>query len=666
MRDHHIKQSPLQGLEGTGGGLASRLASAAGPEGPLYIDDVFSTYLYEGTGSTQTITNGIDLAGKGGLVWIKLRNSTAWHDLNDTTRGAGYSLSTNANIAQMAAVSKGFQSFNSTGFTVKEDSYTTPNFNYSGNTYASWTFRKAPGFFDVVTYAGDGQNSQLVYHNLGSKPGMILIKRVDSASDWGIYFKDGANDSEVGVGYLNGSSAWTTSGIAFNSHSDYFRVYTSSFSFDANVNGATYVAYIFAQGGADASASVFGTNSDQSIIKCGTYTGDGTGSGNIIDVGFEPQWVLIKNVSGGGPSVLFDNMRGMFTNYPDAYFEANNNGAESSYNGIDLHSTGFEPRDAGSWQNANGVTYMYVAIRRPHKPPTAATEVFAMDTGGSSSTIPTYDSNFPVDFAISRIVASGDVPYLTSRLTGTGRLRSSADFTESTDADYTWDSNVGWGKNWYSDYQSWMFRRAPGFFDAVTYTGNGVQGRAISHNLEAVPELMFVKKRDTASADWIVYSASKGATYRAYLNTDAAFAISGSGTWNDTTPTSTQFEVGNNTLTNGGGAAFVSYLFATLSGVSKVGSYSGTGNNVDVDCGFANGARFVLIKRIDNSGDWYIYDTTRGIVSGNDPYLLINNNMGQVTNTDYIDPLNLGFTVTSSAPAALNASGGTYLFLAIA
>ena len=42
---------------------------------PTYIEDVFSTYLYTGNGSTQTITNGIDLAGEGGLVWIKKRDS---------------------------------------------------------------------------------------------------------------------------------------------------------------------------------------------------------------------------------------------------------------------------------------------------------------------------------------------------------------------------------------------------------------------------------------------------------------------------------------------------------------------------------------------------------------------------------------------------------------
>ena len=73
-----------------------------------------------------------------------------------------------------------------------------------------------------------------------------------------------------------------------------------------------------------------------------------------------------------------------------------------------------------------------------------------------------------------------------------------------------------------------------------------------------------------------------------------------------------------------------------------------------------------MVKRTDASGNWYVWDTTQGIVVGNDPYLLLNTTAAQVTSTDYIDPLASGFTVTSTAPAGLNASGGTYIFLAIA
>jgi len=139
--------------------------------------------------------------------------------------------------------------------------------------------------------------------------------------------------------------------------------------------------------------------------------------------------------------------------------------------------------------------------------------------------------------------------------------------------------------------------------------------------------------------------------------------------WNDTEPTSSVFSIGTAGHVNGSsGQKHIAYLFATLPGISKVGSYSGTGNAINVDCGFTAGARFILIKRSDEdfNNDWYVWDTTRGIASGNDPYILLNSAVPQVTNTDFIDPLSTGFTVTSSAPTALNASGGTYIFLAIA
>jgi hypothetical protein len=138
------------------------------------------------------------------------------------------------------------------------------------------------------------------------------------------------------------------------------------------------------------------------------------------------------------------------------------------------------------------------------------------------------------------------------------------------------------------------------------------------------------------------------------------------GCWNSTLPTSSVFSVGNAGETNQSADTFVSYLFATCAGVSKVGSYTGTGTTLQVNCGFTGGARFVLIKRTDSTGDWYVWDSARGIVAGNDPYLLLNSTAAEVTNTDYVDTYSAGFEISSTAPAAINANGGTFIFLAIA
>ena len=53
-----------------GGGVPSRLLTLAAGE-ITYVDDVFGITLRDGTGASKTITNGIDLDGKGGLIWTK-------------------------------------------------------------------------------------------------------------------------------------------------------------------------------------------------------------------------------------------------------------------------------------------------------------------------------------------------------------------------------------------------------------------------------------------------------------------------------------------------------------------------------------------------------------------------------------------------------------------
>ena len=311
-----------------------------------------------------------------------------------------------------------------------------------------------------------------------------------------------------------------------------------------------------------------------------------------------------------------------------------------------------------------------MAIRRPHKPPTAGTDVFAIHTKtASSANTPTYVSNFPVDLALRRdnITSTSDSFEFISRLTNSLIYANQAGTEYSGGATFSdyFAYNNGWASingNDSNDYL-WMFKRAPGFFDVVTYTGTG-SARTVDHNLTVAPELLIVKCRSN-NGHWAVYNAINGAS-KAMLVSSNSGAFNNTSYWNSTAPTATQFTVNTDGAVNDNTQTYVAYLFASLAGISKVGSYSGTGSNVNVNCGFTAGARFVLIKRTDTMGDWYVYDTARGIVSGNDPYLLLNSNAAQVTNTDYIDPLNAGFTVTSNAPAALNESGATYLFLAIA
>jgi hypothetical protein len=331
-----------------------------------------------------------------------------------------------------------------------------------------------------------------------------------------------------------------------------------------------------------------------------------------------------------------------------------------------------------------------MAIRRPNKPPTVGTEVFNIVSDAGSASARSILAGNLVDLQISKSKSNSSYPWhWVDRKRGALTLNSSASDIETTSQvnGTTFDlmdgirvpsGTDGWSNvsPYGAPYIRYFLTRASGCFDAVAYKGTGSSELEV-HNLGVVPEFIIVKNR-TSAENWVCYHTgnadSNFSAYEKFIqlnNSGAAFPSSPAGTptavWRGQAPTSTTFGHGNGANEGELNSNFIAYLFATLPGISKVGSYNGdTGNEVEVPCGFDTGARFILIKRSDASGDWYLWDSNRGISgSGNDPYILLNSVADQVANTDYIEPWPSGFKV-KSAPAALNETGGTYIFLAIA
>jgi hypothetical protein len=296
--------------------------------------------------------------------------------------------------------------------------------------------------------------------------------------------------------------------------------------------------------------------------------------------------------------------------------------------------------------------------------------VFAPVTGNFSSPY-TVTTNFPVDLTISSRTA-GATRAVNDRLRG-GTTNSYVYLNTATTSAESTGTGAGLGfdnntavidVNWQTGGNAlwWNFRRAPSFFDEVCYTGTG-SNRTVSHNLQAVPELMIVKCRGD-TGQWAVYSSNLTASNFLFLNSTAASATN-TAVWNATAPTSSVFSVGTSGNTNSSGFTFVAYLFATCAGVSKVGSYTGTAATQTIDCGFgAGGARFVLIKRTDSTGDWWVWDSARGMVSGTDPRIDLNAGNSQ-TNANWVYTISTGFQIVTT-DASVNASGGSYIFLSVA
>jgi hypothetical protein len=646
------------------GALAASVAAAA----KVYVEDVFSTWLYAGNSSTQTITNGVDLAGNGGMVWIKARNQAFDHTIVDTVRGGTKRLASNLTSAQ--STESVITLFGSAGFTLGTGFENPWNQNNPPTNYASWTFRKAAKFFDVVTFTAGTNTNRRISHSLGSVPGLIIIKSYDTAGQvWPVYHRSTGRGS---VGVLNSTQEFGTALPNIWGTSD---PTATDFGFNETLlatPGANYVAYLFAH-----DAGGFGDSGNSNVVSCGSYTGNGSAAGPTVTLGWEPQWLMIKRTDVAYDWWFCDNMRGMVVGGNDQSSLANTTNTEQSFDWMAPTATGFELTTSNVNFNASGGNYVYIAIRRgPMKTPTDATKVFGLSarTGtGANATV----TGGQVDDAVlikNRGSAVGDL--FAARLTNTGYLE-----TSSTVAEVAAGTTILQANSWdvmdgvkvgttstitnasANTFINYLFRRAPGFFDVVTYTGTGV-ARTVNHNLGVAPELMIVKQRN-AGQSWLVYSAFTGNTAYLMLNSTSPTEEIGSLMWNSTSPTSTVFSLGT-TYTNGSGGTYINYLFASCPGVSKVGSYTGTGTTLDINCGFATGARFVMIKRTNSIGSWYVWDTTRGIVSGNDPYLLLESTAAEVTNTDYIDPLSSGFQISSTAPAAINASGGSYIYLSIA
>jgi len=619
---------------------------------PLSVEEVFSTYLYEGNGAgegtvMQTIENGIDLDSEGGMVWIKSRSSRD-HNLQDTERGIASQLSTNTTDAATGFTNR-VSAFNSNGFDLDGNVYVNAN----NEDYASWTFRKAPKFFDVVTYTGNG-STQTISHNLGSVPGTVIVKKTNSSANWIVYHRSLGNDKAV---FLNLTSSQSSSTTYWNATTPTSSVFSVGANSNTNGNGDTFVAYLFAHNDDDGE---FGPDGDADIIKCGSYSGQAT-----VDLGFEPQWLLVKQTGATSSWRLVDNMRGWGMGDADLFLAPDRSDAElTSQNWIDITPTGFKVTNSNA--NVAGTSMIYIAIRRgPMAVPEDADDVFDIHLESASAGTYTNTTGWPVDLQLQTARTTGiHRPY--DRLRGGAKYLDTASTNqEQSGGTAKFDNNTGYTNSTSLQLVDWLWRRAPNYFDIVAYSGNGTAGRTVSHNLGVAPEMMWVKRRST-TGEWAVYhsgvDASAPEDYYLLLSATNARATSTT-VWNDTAPTSDVFSLGTIGWVNASGHDYIAYLFASLDGISKVGSFTSDGTDMTIDCGFTSGARFVLLKKTNASDDWFVWDTERGIVTGNDKRIKLNDTSAEATGADNIDPDNSGFIINNNI---LGGSGNTFIFYAIA
>lgn len=609
----------------------------------------FSTYLYEGNSGTLSVNNGIDFAGDGGLVWIKNRDAAFNNLLIDTTRGGDKYLYADNTAAEGSFSSSEQFALSSTGFSSTAADF---NWNNSSYDYASWSFKKQAKFFDIQTFSGDGATTRTLSHDLGAEVGMMIIKSRSSSAqgEWWVYHRSMNASPETKQMRLNENYAANNAGNVFGATkptSTQFSVGSGS-----NYSGQDYIVYLFAH---ETGAS--------SMVECGSF-GHNT-NGAEVDLGWQPQWILLKSADQANDWYIFDAMRGIVTGGlngdGDAALFANKTNAENINTwGIDLTATGFILYGNNVASSGNIV---YVAIRAPMMiAPTSPVDVFNVVTGSNTNT---YSVGFPTDFSlINKLSGSANNTLTTSRLMGDDHfLKTNNTDTQtysSAIVNYNLQNSFDQGFSSGSSVR-YHWKRAKGYADCVTYDGTGAN-RTVAHSMAVQPEMMWVKSRSNAES-WAVYHASIPTPEDNYLYLNESSALNPNGNtikyWNSTKPTSTEFTVGIEDRVNGAGNTYIAMLFATLPNISKVGTFTATGSVLDIDCGFSSSARFVLLKRTDATGEWYVFDSERGITSSTSPYFYLDSTSSEST-ANYIDPLSTGFRVT------LNFFGsGDFVFYAI-
>jgi len=333
------------------------------------IDDPsahFQILTYTGNGSSsRALTNTGNSDLQPDWLWVKNRSNAVDHGLWDSSRGAGKRLTLGQDAEEDQS---NLASFNSDGFTVN----TGDIINTNSHTYAAWQWKANGGTttsfsasgaqlagtrqtnttagFSIITYTGDGNNNATIPHGLSSPPKWVTIKERGASTNWYVGHNATFGTGEV---FLNNDSGIASAFGPFNKTAPDSNNITLGTDGNVNGNGDTYICYAFAD--------------VKGYSKFGSYEGiGGTSGGAFAYTGFQPAWLMYRNIDRTENWIIVDTKRGLFNRIAGENLQANVNDAEANESrwGFDFLANGFKVRQTQS-QNANngdGETIIYMAF----------------------------------------------------------------------------------------------------------------------------------------------------------------------------------------------------------------------------------------------------------------------------------------------------------------
>jgi len=428
------------------------------------------------------------------------------------------------------------------------------------------------------------------------------------------------------------------------------------------------------------------------------WTGDDSSGHAITGVGFQPDWVWIKNRSTSDDHCIVDSIRGntkvIVSNSNAAEITSTQRVQSFDSDGITVGADNDTNKSGSSivgWNwlaggTAPSKTYTVKVVSdggNKYRFDDFGTSAVTLEISeGGTYTFDQADSSnngHPLRFATQADGANSS--QYTTGVTTNGTPGQAGAYTRITVAAsaptlfYYCTNHTGMGgqantptTNSFSSFngtiQSNISPNTTSGFSIVSYTGNGTAGATIGHGLGVTPKMIIVKKRSGVST-WNVYHEAIGNTKGLYLNTTDA-TTTYTGFWNDTSPTSSVFTVGADNTTNS--ATYIAYCFAEKKGYSKFGSYTGNGNanGTFIYTGFK--PAFVLTKSTSNAVNWQIQDNKTAPTNLMTNKLFANTSAAQDTGSENtVDFLSNGFKPRGTGSSEnINGNGYSYIYMAFA